>query len=156
MLKQNITRINFVERLQRIIDSYNAQSSSSDDYFEELLNFARDMSQEAKRHVQENLTENELEIFDLLKKEKMTKKETEGVRLAARSLMQRLKETSPKLLVQDWHKDSRSQSLVRSAVEQILDKDLPESYDPILFQKKLDVLFNQMVDYASRGRKWVS
>ena len=46
-------------RLQGTIDRYNAGSSSADIYFDELI--------------REGLTEEELELFDLIKKDKMTK-----------------------------------------------------------------------------------
>lgn len=109
-----------------------------------------------RQQIRVNLTEDELEIFDLLKKEKLTKVETEKVRLASRRLLKRLKEEEPKVLVQDWHKDSRSQLRVRSAIESLLNTELPASYDRLLFKQKCDILFNQMIDYASVGRKWVS
>ena len=84
---------------------YNAGSSSADNYFDELMKFTKDLKEESERHIREGLTEDELELFDLLKKDKMTKEETQKVRLAAKSLLHRLREESPKVLVQDWFKD---------------------------------------------------
>ena len=55
-------------------------------YFEELVKFTKDLKAESERHIREGLTEDELELFDLLKKDKMTKEETQKVRLAAKSL----------------------------------------------------------------------
>ena len=75
----------------------------------------------------------ELELFDLLKKDKMTNEETQKVRLAAKSLLHRLREESPKVLVQDWFKDGQSKLRVRSAVEMVLHTHLPESYDRVVF-----------------------
>jgi|GEM_PF-4086622 type I restriction enzyme R subunit len=46
----------------------------------------------------------------------MTQAETQQVRLAAKSLLNRLLEEHPKVLVQDWHKDSQSQKVVRATV----------------------------------------
>ena len=63
--------------------------------------------------IREGLTEDELELFDLLKKDKMTKEETQKVRLAAKSLLRRLREESPKVLVQDWFKDAQSKKRSR-------------------------------------------
>ena len=67
-----------------------------------------------------------------------TKDDTKKVKLAAKSLLHRLLEEHPKVLVQDWYKDSQSKEVVRLAVEQVLDKNLPDSYDRILFRKKCD------------------
>ena len=72
------------------------------------MKFTKDLKEESERHIREGLTEDELELFDLLKKDKMTKEETQKVRLAAKSLLHRLREESPKVLVQDWFKDAQS------------------------------------------------
>ena len=94
--------------MQEIIDAYNAGSSSADNYFNDLMKFAKDLKEESERHIREGLTEDELELFDLIKKDKMTKEETQKVRLAAKSLLHRLREEPPKVLVQDWFKDSQT------------------------------------------------
>src|SRR5262245_56932175 len=108
MLEENATRTDFATRLQGIIERYNSGSSSADEYFRELLKFAAQMKSESERHVREGLTEDELELFDLIKKDKMTKAETQKVRLTAKSLLRRLREESPKVLVQDWFKEEQS------------------------------------------------
>jgi type I restriction enzyme R subunit len=86
----------------------------------------------------------------------MTKEETQKVKLAAKSLLKRLKEEQPKVLVQDWYKDTQTQKQVRSAVEKVLDSNLPESYDRVLFREKCDNVFHLMLDYASHHRKWAA
>jgi len=156
MLKQNATRVDFGQRLQNIIDSYNAGSSSADNYFAELVKFTKDLKEESERHIREGLNEDELELFDLLKKEKMTNDETQKVKLASKALFHRLLDESPKVLVQDWYRDSQTKLRVKSAVEQVLHANLPESYDRVLFTKKCDVVFESMLNYASRGMKWVA
>ena len=156
MLKQNATRTAFATRLQGIIDAYNAGSSSADNYFDELVKFARDIKAEAERHIREGLSEDELELFDLLKKDKMTKAETEKVRLAAQSLLHRLREESPKVLVQDWFRDSQSKIRVRSTVEQVLHTHLPDSYDRVVFTEKCNSVFDTMINYATQGLKWTN
>ena len=156
MLKQNATRIDFAQRLQGIIDAYNAGSSSADNYFEELVKFTQDLKEESERHIREGLTEDALELFDLLKKNKMTKEDTQKVRLAAKSLLHRFLEESPKVLVQDWFKDSQSKRKVQSAVEEVLNAYLPDSYDRIVFKEKCDNVFDLMLNYAMQGIKWAA
>jgi len=156
MLQQNRTRTDFAQRLQNIIDAYNAGGSSNESYFDDLMKFAQSMKDEDERHVRDGLTEDELELFDLLKKETMTQEETKKVKLAAKSLLHRLLEEHPKVLVQDWHKDSQSTKVVRAAVEQVLDQNLPESFDRVLFKEKCDNVFEMMLDYAAQGRKWAA
>ncbi|MFH2210474.1 MAG: type I restriction endonuclease subunit R [Pseudomonadota bacterium] len=156
MLQQNATRTDFAQRLQEIIDAYNSGGTSTENAYEELMKFTEDLHAESERHIREGLTEDELEIFDLLKKDKMTQEETQKVRLAAKSLLHRLLEEHPKVLVQDWYKDTQTQKQVRSTVEKVLDSNLPESYDRVLFREKCDNVFHLMLDYASHGRKWAA
>ena len=39
LLNQNVTRLNFAEKLQRIINEYNSGSLSVENYFEDLIDF---------------------------------------------------------------------------------------------------------------------
>lgn len=156
MLKENAARADFAIRLQGIVDRYNSGSSSADNYFDELVKFAKEMKEESERHLREGLTEDELELFDLIKKDKMTQEETQRVRLAAKSLLHRLRNEPPKVLVQDWFKDGQSQKRVRSAVESVLDKQLPETYDRAVFTEKCNRVFETMLSYASQGLKWAA
>ena len=156
MLKANAGRIDFATRLQDIIDRYNAGSSSADNYFDDLMTFTKDLKAESERHLRESLTEEELELFDLLKKDKMTKEETKRVKLAAKALLHRLLKEPPSVLIQDWFKDQQSRKIVRSAVEDVLDKNLPNTYDRVLFRRKCDDVLDMMLDYASHGLKWAA
>jgi N-6 DNA Methylase/Domain of unknown function (DUF3387)/HsdM N-terminal domain len=156
MLKENRTRSDFAQRLQEIIDEYNAGGTSNENYFEELLKFTEELKAEAERHVREGLSEDELELFDLIKKDAMTKDETQKVKLAAKALLHRLREEAPPVLIQDWFKDQQSRKVVRSAVEDVLDKNLPNTYDRVLFRRKCDDVLDMMLDYASHGLKWAA
>jgi restriction endonuclease S subunit len=138
------------------IGTGDAGSSSADNYFEELVRFTRDLKEESERHIREGLAEDELELFDLLKTDKMTKEETQKVRLAAKSLLHRLREEKPKVLVQDWFKDSQTKRKVQSTVEEVLHSHLPDSYDRVLFKEKCDNVFDLMLNYAFQGVKWAA
>lgn len=154
MLQQNTTRTDFAQRLQSIIDRYNAGGSSTENYYEALVDFAENLKQESERHIREGLTEDELELFDLLKKDKMTVEETQKVKLAAKSLLNRLIASQPKVLVQDWYKDAQSQRRVKSTVEEVLDHNLPNTYDRLLFKEACDRVFDLIYKQASKGQKW--
>lgn len=157
MLNQNRTRRDFADRLQEIIENYNAGSSSVDVYFEELVQFAGELHKEDDRNIRLGLSEDELEIYDLLCKDKMTKAEEKTVRLAAKALLKRLTEESPRVLVQDWYKDSQTRLAVRDEVGTVLDKYLPEeSFDKDLFIKKRDTIFDLVLDLAINHRKWAA
>ena len=154
MLQQNTTRTDFAQRLAAIVQQYNAGSAATENYYEALLDFAENLQQESKRHIREGLTEDELELFDLLKKDKMTTVETQKVKLAAKSLLTRFQATQPKVLVQDWYKNDQSKRHVKSTVENVLDGELPDSYDRALFTAKCDIVFNLIYTQASAGHKW--
>ena len=87
----------------------------------------------------------------------MTQAEEQKVRLAAKALLKRLTETSPKILVQDWFKDVQTRLTVRNEVEAVLDKYLPlESYDKDLFLQKRDTVFELTLDLAINHLKWAA
>jgi type I restriction enzyme R subunit len=156
MLQQNMTRTDFAQKLQEIINTYNSGGSSNESYYDELMSLARKLRDEEERHIREGLTEDELELYDLLKKDKMTGEEKKKVKLAAKSLLHRLLEEHPKVLVQDWHKDAQTKLIVRSTVEKVLDENLPGSYDRLLFKEKCDSVLDMMLQYAGSGRKWAA
>ncbi|HOO45693.1 MAG TPA: DUF3387 domain-containing protein, partial [Deltaproteobacteria bacterium] len=156
MIQQNSTRVDFAQKLQEIIDDYNAGGSSNENFFDELVKFTESLKDEEERHIREGLTEDELELFDILKKEKMTKAEEKKVKLAAKALLHRLIEEHPHVLIQDWFKDTQSQARVRTAIEEVLDKTLPDTYQKNLFQDKCTTVYNLIYEYASKGVKWAA
>ena len=156
MLDQNHTRTDFAQKFQEIIDKYNAGGSSTENYYDDLMKFAEGMKKEDERHVREGLTEEELELYDTLKKDNLTKTEKQKVKLASKHLIIRLLEKHPKVLVQDWWKDGQTRRIVKNAIEEVLDADLPESYDRVIFKEKCEDIFNLVVDFAVNDRKWVA
>jgi len=154
MMGQNATRADFALRLQSIIDLYNTGTASADNAFEELVEFARELQLESERHIREGLTEDELELFDLLQKDALSEAETGKVRLAAQSLLHRLREESPKVLVQDWFKDTSSKSRVFLTVQEVLHSHLPDSYDRPMFAQKCQTIFDSLLLRAANGQKW--
>jgi type I restriction enzyme, R subunit len=59
MVRLNKTRIDYLERLQRLIDEYNAGTRNVESFFEELIRLTQDLNQEEQRHLAEQLTEEE-------------------------------------------------------------------------------------------------
>jgi type I restriction enzyme R subunit len=133
MMERNVTRTSFAQKLQEIIDCYNAGNSSNENYFDDLLEFVQQMREEELRASREGLSEAELEIFDLLKKENLTKDEEQKVKLAAKNLLHRLKEERPTVLINDWHKDTQTRMQVQTAIKKVLNETLPESYDRAVY-----------------------
>ena len=151
MMAQNKTRGSFLERFQKVIDDYNTGSISIEEAYEELLNQTKDLSEEQQRAVRNDMSEQELELFDLLKKEKLTKQEEKEVKLAAKSLLKKLLDAKEKILVQEWHKDKQTQEIVRQQIREILGKQLPDSYDRVIFTRKTDVVYQHFYEQALTG-----
>ena len=105
----------------------------------------------------EGLTEEELEIFDLLiQGRRLTQKEEQRVKLAAKNLYQKLSAAREELLVVDWFKDEQTKEKVYTVIQEVLNEDLPESYDKPIFDAKTDLLLSHFVDMAVQGYGWVS
>jgi type I restriction enzyme R subunit len=154
LLERNVNRVHFAQKYQEIVDRYNAGGTLTETFFDDLMKFVDDLQEEEKRHVREGLTEEELEIFDLLQKEKLTKKEHQEVKLAARILLQRLTEVKSKILVQDWSKDTQTRIKVEGFIQDILDETLPKSYDRKVYNEKCKLVFNHFYMQAETGRDW--
>lgn len=154
MLSQNSTRTSFAQRLQEIIDRYNSGSSTSESYFDDLMDFVEKMREEESRAAREGLTESELEIFDLLKKENLTKEEEQKVKLSAKELLHKLQNGKPTLLITDWYKDTQTMAQIQTAIKQILDATLPETYDRAVYSTKCDIIFDHFLMQARKGSNW--
>lgn len=117
----------------------------------------KEVHAEDERHIRLGLSEDELEIYDLLRKDKLSKTDEKKVRLAAKALLKRLTEESPKVLVQDWYKDSQTRMTVRDEVGAVLDQHLPEeSYDRDAFIEKRDQVFDLTLDLAINELRWAA
>lgn len=156
MMSQNAGRMAFAERLQKVIDAYNAGATSTENYYEQLTAHVAAMQDEAERHIREGLTEDELELFDLLKKDGLTQDETQRVKLAAKHLLKRLVEEQPKVLVQDWFKDQQTQTRVRTEIAKVLNQDLPDAYDRSVFEQKCATVYDLVAELSAHGRKWAA
>ncbi|PTI47987.1 type I restriction endonuclease subunit R [Staphylococcus succinus] len=148
LLEDNKTRTNFVERYKELINRYNSGNSTNEDYYEDLVDFVDNLKKEDERHVKEGLTEEELEIYDLLKKDKLTKKEEEKVKLSAKRLYKSIKNEQSKTNVIDWYKDEQPRQAVKFEIEALLDETLPDSYDKDIFNLKTEVIMTHLMEEA--------
>lgn len=152
MLGQNKTRGSFLERFEAIIENYNSGSLSIEEAYEDLMKQAESMSEEQARAAKNDMTEEQQELFDLLKKEKLTKEEEKNVKLAATDLLKVLFDAENKILIQEWHKQKATQEMVRQEIKKILNKELPQSYNRNIFAKKTEIIFQHFYDLAEQGK----
>ena len=157
MINKNCTRIKFSERFKNIIDRYNAGGTENEEYYEQLVKFVEELQKEQERARTEDLTEEELEMYDLLiKGKKLSKAEEQKVKLAAKNLYKKLTTERENLLVVDWYKDEQPKLKVKHAIEDSLNNDLPESYDKEIFNSKINLLLNHFIDMAVQAYGWIA
>ena len=145
MVKLNKSRMDFLERLQKLIAEYNAGSKNIEELFAELIRFAQSLNEEEKRGVAEGLTEEELALFDILSKPdpKLTKAQEAEVKKVAAGLLEILKAEK---LVLDWRSRQQSRAVVRQFIEIELDK-LPKAYTPDVYETKCDLAYRHVYDH---------
>ena len=157
MINKNCTRIKFSERYKSIIDRYNAGGSENEDYYEKLLELIESLKREQSRVTEMDLEEEELEIYDLLIKDrKLTKAEEQKVKLAAKNLYKKLSEEKKNVMVIDWYKDDQPRQKVLAIIQLSLNNDLPDSYDRNVFSSKTHLLMNHFIDMAVQGYGWLA
>lgn len=154
LIKENKTRISFAERYKAIIDNYNAGNSSNENYYEDLIDFMDDMKAEDERHIREGLTEKELELYDLLKKDKLTKQEEQAVKLSAKMLYKAVTNADSGIRIIDWYKDEQPRQRIKAKIDEVLDTYLPDSYGRDIFLIKSNVVFNHIVEEAMMGSQY--
>jgi type I restriction enzyme R subunit len=144
MVRLNRTRIDFLQEFQKMIDEYNSGASNIESWFAKLTDFARKLSEEEKRGISEQLSEEELVIFDLLTKPaiKLTKAEEKQVKKVAKDLLGTLKQER---LVLDWKKRQTTRAAVLVTIETVLDQ-LPRVYTPELYEQKCQSLYQHVFD----------
>ena len=150
MIQLNRTRADFAEKFEALIESYNAGSRSIEELFEELVKLSNSLNDEQERHVRENMSEEELVIFDILTRPapELTTEERAEVKKVARELLVRLKE----LLVLNWRQKSTARSQLKLTIEDTLDTGLPRAYTPELYNQKCSAVFEHVYEsYPERN-----
>jgi len=123
MIKRNKTRTKFMDRLKAVLDQYNSGAQDVDQVFDDLVDLAKSLNEEEQRHVKENLSQEELAIFDLLLKENLNPDEVDKIRAVSRELLQKLKTEK---LVSDWREWEATRAGVKTTIFDTLYADLPE------------------------------
>ncbi|WP_305041769.1 HsdR family type I site-specific deoxyribonuclease [Geoalkalibacter sp.] len=150
MIRLNRTRADFAEKFEELIESYNNGSRNIEELFEELLRLSNSLTEEQERHIRENISEEELVIFDILTRPApaLSTEERAEVKKVARELLARLKE----LLVLNWRQKSTARSQLKLAIEDILDTGLPRAYSPDIYRQKCSAVFEHVYEsYPERN-----
>jgi type I restriction enzyme R subunit len=143
MVAQNPTRKHLADRLEELVTAYNANSIDAQRFFEELKKLIDDMDEEGQRAAREELSEEELAIFDLLTRPepKLSKAEEQAVKAVARQLHARLAEL---VTVRDWQQAPQPRAEVKSAIRFGLDQLPQEPYPEQLWNEKVDTVWQHV------------
>jgi type I restriction enzyme R subunit len=154
LLDQNPMRIDYYERYQEIIENYNngKEYITVKELFDQLILMLGDLSEEEMRAERENLTDDELTVFDMLNTgKKVSDKEKLEVKDTARKLLNRLK--SNEFTVDHWVEKVQTASAVKKAINDYLYSTLPHpTYGDGDIVVKTEILFNYFkTRYANYG-----
>ncbi len=149
LIAANPTRVDLRERFEALIEAYNTGSAELDKLFQELLSLSRALTEEETRHAREQLTEEELAVFDLLTRPgpDLTPSERDEVKKVARGLLARLRA----IFTVDWQKTTQARARVQEEIEATLDEGLPRAYTPEIFKAKAEVVFQHVYERVGRA-----
>ncbi|WP_245509480.1 type I restriction enzyme endonuclease domain-containing protein [Bradyrhizobium vignae] len=140
MAERNPTRVHLVEKLEKLVEAYNLGTVQVEAFFEALKALAAEMDEEERRAARENLSEDELAIFDLLTKPepKLTKAQEAAVKKVARDLLEKLQE---QLAVAEWQNKQQTRAAIQSTIRFTLN-ELPEDpYPESVWNEKVNAVW---------------
>ena len=150
LIRFNRTRTDYLEKFEELIENYNNGSQSIEETLKKLLNLTGRLTEEEHRHIRENLSEEQLTVYDILTRPgpELTTEEREEVKKVARQVLARLNS----LLALDWRRQTQARAKVRLAIEDTLDGGLPKPYTPEIYQSKCSALFEHVYEsYYGEG-----
>ena len=154
MMKKNKMRTKFMDRLLAMLNMYNTGAHDIDQLFNDLVELAKELSEEEQRAIKENLTEEELAIFDLLLKDSLNPNEREKVKKTAKELLAKLKQEK---LVLDWREKEQTRAGVKTVISDILFDTLPE---PTYSEKDCEIkgleIYNFVYEHYPNAERFMS
>lgn len=145
LVQQNRTRMDYQETFKQMLEEYNSGAVNVDVMFDRLLAFVQDLDDEEKRGIAENLTEEELAIFDLLTKPDLSLSDADRkqVKKVAKDLLDTLKSER---LVLDWRKYQATRAAVKESIRIVLDEGLPQAYDTEAYERKCEAVYQHVYE----------
>ncbi|CAD79082.1 MAG TPA: type I restriction endonuclease subunit R [Rhodopirellula baltica] len=125
MLRTNPLMMDYYRRYQEIIADYNREKDRTtvEQTFAALVALAGNLDEEQRRAVEEGLSPQEMAIFDLLKRDKLTKKDREKVKQASQSLLLSIRDLLAPM--EHWTRNAQTQAEVETSILDWLFETLP-------------------------------
>lgn len=135
MLAANPNRRDYYERYREIIEDYNSEKDRTniEKTFEALMQLVKDLTDEESRYIREGFTsDDELAIFDLLKRDNPNKADIKKLKGTATEMFSKITEAISKM--DHWADKDETTAEIQNLIRDILWRELPESYDDRLIE----------------------
>lgn len=129
MLGRNPSRIDYYERYQAIIQNYNAEQDRAaiEKVFSDLLDLANDLDSETERYIREGFeNEEQLALFDLLKKDTLSKEDIKILKASAKDLLKVINKSISDM--NNWREKESTRAAMESIIRDTLWGSLPDCY----------------------------
>lgn len=129
MLGRNPSRIDYYERYQAIIQNYNAEQDRAaiEKAFSDLLDLANDLDSETERYIREGFeNEEQLALFDLLKKDTLSKEDIKILKASAKDLLKVINKSISDM--NNWREKESTRAAMESIIRDTLWGSLPDCY----------------------------
>ncbi|MHB1375779.1 MAG: type I restriction endonuclease subunit R, partial [Thauera sp.] len=145
MLASNPMRMDYYRKYQEIVAGYNREKDrvTVEETFTRLMELAGSLDTEQKRAAQEGLSEDELALFDLLYKEKISKADREKLKQASKELLASIQDAIRPM--QNWTQNTATQAEVKVFILDTLWRSLPR---PPFLDAETETLANRIYDYV--------
>ena len=114
--------------------------------FAQLVDFAKQLNEEERRGIREQLDDEQLAIFDILTRPspslRLTRQEREQVKRLARELLDTLK---AERLVLEWRSRQQTRAAVLVAIQEVLE-NLPQKYSDDDYRGKCETVYQHVYD----------
>ena len=120
MLARNPTRMDYQQKYEEIVADYNREKdrAAAEETFRRLVELVEELDAEQSRAVEEGLSEEELALFDMLRKDGLGKADRERVKQASRDLLASI-EARLRELDRFWEKEQTKAEVQVFILDQI-------------------------------------
>ena len=135
MLAANPNRRDYYERYREIIEEYNSEKDRTniEKTFEALIQLVKELTEEESRYIREGFTsDDELAIFDLLKRDNPNKADINKLKGTATEMYSKI--TAAISQMDHWADKDETTAEIQNLIRDILWRELPESYDDRLIE----------------------
>ena len=145
LVAANPNRRDYFERYRQIIEEYNSgkDRTNIEKTFEALIQLVQELSEEESRYIREGFTtDDELAIFDLLKKDNPNKADIKKLKSTATEMYTKITEAISRM--DHWTDKDETTAEIQNLIRDILWRELPESYD----EQQIEVCRGDVFEYV--------